>query len=123
MEQANPEWKAGCIDVVRDIAASRVHACVYIKGACCEPMAHDGDGERKLRNGLICRVMPENVAILFAKVCSRPYLFSVLSSYFLLIKNVPKRLPYTKIVDKNTENVKIFCAFRYFFVTLQHSVE
>jgi len=86
-------------------------------------MGRDGDGERKLRNGLICRVISENVAIHFAKVCSLPYLFSVLSSAFLLIKNAPKRLPYTKIVDKNTENVKIFCAFRYFFVTLQHSVE
>ena len=28
MELANRERKAGCIDVVRDIAASRVHACV-----------------------------------------------------------------------------------------------
>jgi len=86
-------------------------------------MAHNGDGERKLRNGLICRVISENVSIHLAKVCSQPYLFSLLSSAFLPIKNVPKRLPYTKIVDKNTENVKIFCAFRYFFVTLQHSVE
>ena len=91
--------------------------------SCCERMAHDGDGKRKLRNGLTCRVISENAAIHFAKVCSQPYLFSLLSSAFLPIKNVPKRLPYTKIVDKNTENVKIFCAFRYLFVTLQHSVE
>lgn len=103
--------------------AAKYLLLLLLTPSCCELMGRDGDGERKLRNGLICRVISENAAIHLAKVCSRPYLFSVLSSYFQLIKNVLKRLPYTKIVDKNTENVKIFCVFRYFFVTLQHSVE
>jgi len=75
------------------------------------------------KNALICKVIPVNVAIRFAIVCLLPYLLKLILCNFLPINNAPKRLPYTKIVDKNTENVKIFCAFRYFFVTLQHSVE